>query len=338
MFRRCDGPDRGQLLVIIGLLLGMVFVFLAVTVNAAVFAENLSTRETVDSERTASYTAGIEPAIAGHATMTNGNGSRTAAEARRTFNGTLDAWTERRVETAATEGALYETEWTTHLGWRLERTTDGDFAPADNGSATDWTVAGDARNVSTFELNVTRADLFDGTAGVSDIENNAFHVNVSDGATDWELYVFRDTGNGTIVVHQGDPSTFGDLGALLDDSDSCSRATSRAVIDLRNATFAGSACSALEPNPSLSGDLSVRYENVQDATDAHVKGTYTIVVNGSDAIATNGTDHPDRFNVSGKQPPTATAEVYAVDYEARYEREDVVHERSGRHLVREETY
>lgn len=331
--------DRGQLLVIIGLLLGMVFVFLAVAVNGAVFAENLSTRETVDSEGSASYTVGIEPAIADQAAMTNANGSRTAAAARTTFDGTLDAWSERRAETAATEGAMYDTDWTTHVGWRLEPTTDGGFTPADDDSATDWTLAGAARNVSTFELNVTRADLYDGTAGLTDIESNAFRVNVSDGTTDWHLYVFQDTDNGTIVAYQGDPSTFGDLGALLDDSDSCSRDTSLAEIDLRNATFAGTDCSALEPDPSLSGDVSVRYENVQSGSGVRrVAGTYTVVVNGSDAIATNGTDHPKRFNVSGGQPPTATAVVYAVGYRATYERQDVVHDRLGRHLVREETY
>jgi len=82
----------------------------------------------------------------------------------------------------------------------------------------------------------------------------------------------------------------------------------------------------------------VRYENVQsDAGSARVKGTYTVVVNSSDAIATTDGE-PDRFNVSGKTPPTATAEVYAVDYSASYERQDMVHERTGRHLVREETY
>ena len=50
------------------------------------------------------------------------------------------------------------------------------------------------------------------------------------------------------------------------------------------------------------------------------------------------TDHPERFNVSGKTTPTATAVVYAVRYDTRYQRKEVVHDVEGWHSPREETY
>lgn len=333
-----DDVDRGQLLVIIGLLLGLVLVVLAVVVNGAVFSENLATRETVDSERTTSYTTGIDSAVVDYYDRTNDNASRKAVHAKTTFNDSLQQWTDQRSDTAAQEGALFQAEWTTHVGWRLTQLENRSFTPADDEDATKWTVVEGTENVSALQFDVTRADLYDGTLGVGTIEDEAFRLNVSDGTDDWELYVFRDTGNSSIVVYQGDPGTHGSLGDLLDDSNSCSRSTDRALIDFLTLTVDGAPCDPLAFEDDLSGEVTIRYENVNVSDEERVNGTYTVIVNGSDAIATNGTDHPERFNVSGTDHPTATAIVYEVEYNATYEREDVVHERDARHDPRLELY
>ncbi|PSQ15044.1 hypothetical protein BRD02_07705 [Halobacteriales archaeon QS_8_69_73] len=52
-----DDADRGQLLVIVGLIIAVSFIGLAVALNAAIFSENLSTRESVDAEEAAAYAA-----------------------------------------------------------------------------------------------------------------------------------------------------------------------------------------------------------------------------------------------------------------------------------------
>lgn len=333
------GRDRGQLLIIIGFLLGTVFVVLALVVNGAVFAENLATRETVDSERSTSFTVGIDDAVVAEYDRTNDNESRKAVHARTMFNDSLRQWTDQRADTAAQEGALFEAAWTTHVGWRLTQLADRSFAPAGDDTATDWTVVEGTENVSALQFDVTRDDLHDGTEGVSTIDDQAFRLNVSNGTTDWELYVFRDPGNSSVVVYQGDPTSFGTFGDLLDDPNSCSRATDRALIEFLTMTIDASSCDALGFEDDLSGEIAIRYENVHNGTGhEQVNGTYTVIVNGSDAIATNASDYPDRFNVSASDPPTATAIVYEVGYNATYERQDVVHERDGRHDPREELY
>ena len=332
-----DDADRGQLLVIVGLILAVSFIGLAVALNAAIFSENLSTRESVDAEEAAAYTADVEPAIDDAYDETNDGSAATVADARGKFTALLGEWETAREREAAREGADFGLDRTAHVGWRLEQDANRSFTPANDADATDWTVAGDARDVAGFRLNVSRDDLYDGVGNFSTLENDAFQVNVSNGTDYWELYVFRDSGNSTVVVYEGDPDDPDDLGDLLSEPDSCAVTTDRAVVDLRAATLDGDDCDALAFDDDLEGNVSVRYENVQDGGTERVNGTYRVVVNGSDAVATTG-GQPDRFNATGGSAPTAAAIVYAVSYDAHYRRNDVVHDRAGRYAPRAEAY
>ena len=332
-----DDADRGQLLVIVGLIIAVSFIGLAVALNAAIFSENLSTRESVDAEEAAAYAAGVEPAIGDAYDETNDAGAATAADAQAEFGDLIGEWETAREREAATEGADFGLDRTAHVGWRLEQDANRSFAPANDTDATDWTVADDARDIAGFRLNVSRDDLYDGVGNFSTLESDAFRVSVSDGTTDWELYIFRNSGNSTVVVYNGDPTTSGSLGDLLSASDSCTAATDRAVVDFRAATLNGSTCDALAFDDDLEGNVSVRYENVQDGGSERVNGTYRVVVNSSDAVATTS-GQPDRFNASGASAPTATAVVYAVSYDSHYRRNDVVHDRKGRYAPRAEAY
>ncbi|PSQ15045.1 hypothetical protein BRD02_07710 [Halobacteriales archaeon QS_8_69_73] len=172
-------------------------------------------------------------------------------------------------------------------------------------------------------MNVNRTKLSDSA------DTSAFRLNVSNGTTHWELYVYQDA-DGDINVSEGDPTD--------SSSENCSLAADRAVIDLRNETLAGDDCSALDFSSAVSGPLVVRYENVQDGSGTErVNGTYRVIVNGSDAVATTS-GQPDRFDATGGSAPTATAVVYAVSYDSHYRRNDVVHDRAGRYAPRAEAY
>ena len=113
-----DEDDRGQLIVIIALVLGMTFVILALVLNAAIFTENLATRETVNSEGATEYASSIEPAVESDYERTNENATRKAVHAATTFNDSLDVWADEQADRAAREGAIFTANWTTHVGWR----------------------------------------------------------------------------------------------------------------------------------------------------------------------------------------------------------------------------
>ena len=345
MFPTDETADRGQILVIVGLLIAVMLVALALVLNAAIFAENLSTRETADSEEPSSYAADTGSTVADVYNRTNDNDTRKAVYAKTSFNESLETWADSRSDTAAENGALFEADWTTHVGWRLEQDENRSFTPADNDSATGWTVAGDARDVAGFRLNVSRGDLYDGVGNSSKLEDNAFRVNVSDGTDDWKLYVFRDSGNSTVVVYEGNPPN--DLGDLLSEPEtkSCTAETDRATVDFQEPELNDGDdnddddCDALSFDDDLEGNVSVRYENVQDGSGTErVNGTYTLVINGSDAVDTDADGHPKRFNAPESDPPTATAVVYAVRYDTRYQRKEVVHDVQSWHSPREEAY
>ena len=316
-----DDADRGQLLVIVGLIIAVSFIGLAVALNAAIFSENLSTRESVDAEEAAAYTAGVEPAIGDAYDETNDGGAATAADARTEFGDLLGEWETAKEREAAREGADFGLNRTAHVGWRLEQDANRSFTPEGNASATDWTVADGVQNISAFELSVKRTKLYNGA------DTAAFHVFLSDGTDTWKVFVYRD-GSDNIVVSADDPPT-----------PQCTRTTNRAVINVSNGSVAGTDCDALDLPASLDGTLEVKFQNVQSSGgDERVNGTYTVIVNGSDAIDTDTDDEPIKFNRSGEAPPTAAAVVYAVNYTTTYERADVEHHRDGRYAPRAELY
>jgi hypothetical protein len=339
MFPTDETSDRGQILVIVGLLIAVMLVALALVLNAAIFTENLSTRETADSEEPSSYAADTGSTVADVYNRTNDNDTRKAVYANTSFNESLETWADSRSDTAAENGALFVTNWTAYVGWRLEQTENRSFTRADNDSKTAWNLSDgtNVRDVSTFEMRVNRTSLFNATGDAEQTADEAFRLVVTDeGGTVWEMYLFED-GTKT-VLYVGDPSGESLVSDLI-GSNSCETTADPATVDLRAGTLEGP-CGPLTFADGLSGELTVRYENVRKSTGGteRVNGTYTLVVNGSDAVATNTTDHPERFNVSGKMPPTATAVVYAVRYDTRYQRKEVVHDVEGWHSPRAEAY
>ena len=153
MFPTDGTSDRGQILVIVGLLIAVMLVALALVLNAAIFTENLSTRETTDSEEPSAYAADTGSTVADVYNQTNNNNTRTVADAESTFDGALRTWADSRSNTAAENGALFVTNWTTYVGWRLEQTENRSFTPADNPDATAWDLSNgtNVRNVSTSD-------------------------------------------------------------------------------------------------------------------------------------------------------------------------------------------
>jgi hypothetical protein len=331
--------SRGQLLVVVALLVATLLIGLALVLNSAIFAENLSSRETTDSEATSAYATDANRAIARGTARTADAELATADAARAVFDGIVDDWARSRSNTAVRRGVSVDLQRTAHVGWRLRQTADRQYMPESETTTADWTVAEDATNVSTMRLEADTSSLYDATLSFNDTDERAFRVVVDDGTDTWTMYLFRQGGtDDRFVVHVGAPSAFDDLTDLLGSSSSCEVVADRAAVDLRNHTLAGSSCPALDFADDLDGPVTVRFENAYNATldENRIVGGYDIVVNGT--VTTNATGHPESFGAPGGAAPTAQAVIYSVNYRTVYEREAVRNVRNGRHAPRAEAY
>lgn len=322
MQTRPDGRERGQVIIVSALVIAATFVGLALVLNSGIYAENLSSRETTDTEGALSFTLATDEAVAEAYERTNRDGSATADEARSTFNGTMDAWESAQQRRGATQGIGVDVSRTAHVGWRLNQSDGGQFTDDDGNG--DWPLASGATDVGAFDLTVNETSLYDADNDWTNV-NTSFSVLVDDGTDEWELYVFKNSSG--VVVHQGTPgehSSSSDLPA----ASTCAVSSSSPVVDLQAESLDGADCPALNFSDDLSGAVSVQYRNGSQA-----QGNYTLVVNGSDAAETPHFHEPD----SGSEP-TATAVVYSASYATHYGRSDLVHERSGTYVVRDETH
>ena len=336
---RPEGRSRGQVIIVAALVIAAIFVGLALVLNSGIYAENLSSRETTDTEGALSFTLETDEAIAEAYERTNAAGEPTAADAAATFNGTVDSWEAAQQRRGAMQGIGVDVERTAHVGWRLAQDADGPFVPYDDPGTTDWTVVSETDRVGGFRMDVTRSSLFDADGSVDATSDEAFRLRAVDGSgNEWTMYIFQNGNSNSIVVYVGEP-TGSDITDLLSDEESCERVTDRAVVDLRNGTVAGESCDRLVFAEGLSGPIQIRYENVRAATggESRVNGTHELVVDGAGAVQTTGGD-PDRFDVPGGETPTAQAVVYSASYASHYGRADLTFERRGTHAVREETY
>ena len=334
-----SSDSRGQLLVVVALLVATTLVALALVLNSAIFAENLSSRETTDSETAIAYAADANRTVAQAVTRTADAEVATADGARAVFDGIVDDWARSRSATAAERGAAADLQRTAHVGWRLRQDSDRQYMPENETTTADWTVAEDASNVSTMRFEANTSSLYDATLSFNDTDERAFRVVVNDGTDTWTMYLFREGGtDDRFVVHVGDPSGFDDLSDLLGSSSSCDVVADRGVVDVRAQTLDGTNCPALDFADDLDGPVSIRYENAYNSTldESRIVGGYDIVVNGT--VATNATGHPESFTTPGGTDPTAQAVVYSVNYRSSYERETVRNVRDGRYAPREEAY
>jgi hypothetical protein len=320
------GDDRGQIIIVAALVIAMAFVGLALVLNSGIYAENLSSRQTTDVDGALAFSQAANETVSEAYERANAAGASSADEARDKFTGIVDRWETSQRDRAAVRGIGVEVERTPHVGWRLEQDADRTFTPAD-GSSTDWSVVDEADGVAEFTLEVSQGELYTPTTQ-SDV-SNSFRIEVN-GSDDWNLYVFENSTE--TVVYTGDSDDPDDLDDLI--SESCTARGSMTTSDLRNASVGGTDCPALNFSDDLNDSTDVSFRNV----DA-IQGTYTLVINGSNAVSTDADGSASDFHGPGSSDePTAQAVVYSVSYVSHYERKELTHRRSGRYMVRDETY
>ncbi|WP_101296508.1 DUF7261 family protein [Halegenticoccus soli] len=226
-----DARDRGQLFLVAGLTLAVVFVALALLLNAAIYAENVATRSNGAELRDAGELRGeAHRGVAGLVEYANyHNNSTTYAELDGAVRGGVRDWGANvaLLEARRGHGAAVSFAGSDN-GTRIVQYEDRKFANRDGD--VNWTVA-DATRVRSFRANVTAADLEDGAPTSL---NGAFNVTFSEAGDAWTVSLYESSGDVNVTVT-------GPGGAVS----TCSAPGPRAEIDFTGGLVGGEDCRAL---------------------------------------------------------------------------------------------
>ena len=314
-----DRVDRGQLILITGLVVALLLVVLVVLLNAVIYTENIGTREVdgdsrepigfqnevievtgsmIDAENEAEHDDEefdqVEAAAHDGIVRSNELLSQQYAETGvvAEINTTDDA-----LEDAAIEG---------HLIRQTDETQDFSV----DGPGPHWYIAEDVNDtkIRAFELIIDGAE-----PEPADIEE-AFYVSVQEtgDGDEWRLYAYDDGQDIELAVANGtdDPED----PTVLDCSDS-----DAPTIDLTDGLVDGEPCSGLSWANELDGNYDVEFENGDEAW-----GTFDATVVGDEPAVE---DLPGPHEV---EEPYAVPAVYALELDVSFYTADITYEATVR--------
>ena len=261
---------RGQIILVAAFALGVIFIALAVVVNAAIFTENLATRGEATSDSDAlHYRHEVEESAGRTLDFVN-------AEAD---SGDSVSNLESRVKDNVTDISLQGTRQKSRLGravvvddvsvedsgTRLENTS-GSFE--NETGSNEWDVAQSVPQTRDFVLNVSDVSTLLGS------QTGAFNVSVtsSTGGPHWNMSVHRPAADTVEVTVD---NTDGDVA-------SCQQSVSENFkIDVTSGTVAGEPCHALQVSdgdvmwfPSdISSDYDIRFNQADE-----INGGYRLTI------------------------------------------------------------
>lgn len=317
--------ERGQLILIGGLSLAVVFVALALVLNSAIYTENLATRTSDNPADTAMQFR--HDALVGAGTViehvNRNGGDRTYSDRYSEYQNAVDEWQGLHASYSAVNGLFTEIRAPDGAGNEGTRVVDDD--PGSNYTSaagqTDWTVANDAQ-IRQLQMNVDKGDfpssVDDGTVKdtLDGAENSAFYAEIDDGADSWRVAVYRDSNTDEVKVMSYD---------LSGGFSTCTAEGESVQIDITGETLDGTHCEALSFVDDLSNTHAISYHN------AHlIFGTYELTVDRvegsfrSEVDAENGGS--TYFDNPGDGAPYTTPAIYSATIELVYDGPSVTYE------------
>lgn len=302
--------ERGQMILVAGLLLAVLLVGLALVVNSAIYTENLSTREVEGSSEALADDPPTTERLTRSMREANYN-SDTASytERRSTIRQNVSSWNQQQAVSSARKGRLASSEVAAmQNGTRISQDTTREFMPAEEGlvenvtyestnyrldplgisDRTNWLLAPDVQHRS-FETTVQRdslktvdqsalgdlADLVDELLTGSDV----FWVEFEDDETTWRTYVVEveDTDEVATIVTEVESEN-----GILDDVDDerlvghCRISGESATVVFGANELRSSGTTVDCPELSFTNELS-RHDIYYVGGD-EVQGTYDLVV------------------------------------------------------------
>jgi len=304
--------ERAQLVLVTALTIGVALVALVLLVNAAIYTENLATRDPdVGDEEVLDYESTMVEAVGGVTDRENGNEYDDYANvSKNVTDGVLTA-SDHVGRTALEHGrtaALNESTLSLTKGQFIRHDNASRNFTAANGS-TDWTLAADVNASRRHVAEIHKGRLVPTNASNAS-SDGAFHVVLKDRVTDdeWHAYVYENgtTDNVSIAVKPGGVSNAEEV---------CSVNATSVTVDFTLGTLDGEECPGMRWGESIPNEYDLRYENGDRAN-----GTYEVTVEGTNSS----------LPLSDDTSPRVSPAVYSVEVEVRYRSPDLTYRRTVR--------
>ncbi|KAB1191154.1 MULTISPECIES: hypothetical protein [Haloferax] len=306
--------DRGQLLLVGAFILAILLVALAMVLNAAIYTETYAAQgnDRADVFDTVQYRGDTEGALEGLVATVNDRQYITRSDARANLTAGIGDWdTINAREQAATGRATSLTfdESDIHVLTNVSQTNDS-LSFTNNSTEPDWAVVENVTDTQSFTLAVAPTDVGITEADSNDtavLESSAFHVEVVNNSTTWNVYVFQWSSNLTVAVESSDSPG-------LDTYNTTYTSGELVELNFTNASIDGTDAPILQFYGDVSGEYTLNFSNGDNAT-----GNYTLVVDG-DVVT------PDDYSDDPAAGPTARAVVTQLDVTLRYEMQNLSYE------------
>lgn len=329
-----DTGTRAQILLVVGLLLAVLFVALALVVNSAIYAENLSTREVSDEGSTAlSDHRAVHSELSAMVDHTNARMKTTTySDVMDAFEANLGEYWRTSVENRAETGRFVDLGIQGHSeAVRFRQTNESRDFTAANGDW-DYTLSEGVPEQGHFTMNLQADSLYEATLDttLSLLADSAFGVEFhlhdyeEEGDGVWRIYYFQGAATDNIhaIVERPD-ETFENkpddavLSGYLDQS--CKVQSETVSVRLSQATYGGVACDEFEFYDDI-GTHDLRYVNTRTelldeeltGDEARARGSYDVMLGPSNY-------NEDAFEAVGEGQPFYQTAIYAVSYEYRFE-------------------
>jgi hypothetical protein len=285
------------MLAIGALVVAVLFVGLALLLNAAIYTENLAVQKngnTADAIQTNQYAV---EATGDHIAYVNRNHNASHRALAENVTTNLADW-NRDVQAGHTKRGAYASLSIRSILNRTEVVHDNESRRFTNATGVEnWTLADGVESAPTFRMTVHDDALVE-TGG-----DKPFRIRARNG-TSWEVTVTKDSGTGDIELSVTD----GDGNVAT-----CRTGGPTAQLDLLNGTLDGADCPGLEVGTGVSSPFAVAYENAGNG-----RGSYEFTAHTSSRV-----DDEQYHAESGS--PRATYAIDTVTVAYIYQTGDVTH-------------
>lgn len=289
------GAERGQIMIIGAVAMALLFVMLAVAVNAGVMATDVSGQDTDDAIQAFHQT---EHALANSIAHANANHATDHAALTRNLTADLSATERALTDEYATTGASYtlSAPTTTNRTVVVQDNASRNFTDATG--ATAWTPIDGVDATEGFTMVVDRDGLPKPDAA------DRFRLTIANATATWELGLTHDRDTGDLKLDVTTPS----------GTNTCDEKNETAAFDLVNGSLAGEHCRDLAFQEVLDGPYTVQYANADNVT-----GEYELNVTGGNAV-------PPASYTQGTGSPRANVSIASATVSYTYETAGVRHE------------